>query len=236
MRRLLPSIALACLIVVGGFVALGPAADDPKFVPIGPPRPDSIRSPALSAEAENQAISLVRQHVPDLAQVLDRLKGTNPAEYGKAIGELAAEARTLADLRAKNPARADLALDAWKARTHVELIAAQLASSPSVERESQLRAAIEARVDVDIRRHRFEVEQNTVAVAKAREHLARTEANLARNREALARIEQNRAAKVENRFRALLPKKPVAPTAAKASTRSVISSPASPAPTQEKSR
>ena len=211
MRRLLTSAALASLLVLGG-LATGSAADESKFVPVGPPRPDMTLNPPI----ETQALSLVRDHLPALTPVLDRLKAGNPTEYRKAIGELAAEARNLANIRSRNPARADLALDAWKARTQVELVAAQLASDPSAEREADLRSAIQARFDVDIRRHRFEVEQNEAAVVKAREHLARTEVNLGRAREALTRIEQNREAKIENRFKALLPRqKPAPPAVAK---------------------
>ncbi len=217
MRRLLTSAALASLLVLGG-LATGPAADESKFVPVGPPRPDSTLNP----QTETQALSLVRDHLPELAPVLDRLKVTNPTEYRKAIGELATEAKNLANVRSRNPARADLALDAWKARTQVELVAAQLASNPSAEREAELRAAIKARFDVDIRRHRFEVEQNEAAVVKAREHLAQTEVNLGRAREALTRIEKNREVKIENRFKALLPKKkPAPPAVAKTKTQPV---------------
>ena len=153
---MLRSLCFAAL--VGLVVHLGPSigrsADEPKS-----PKPDAPRStanapakastpaPALSfsPEVEAEALALVRPHLPELAQVLEPLKATNPTEYRKAITELATESRTLNALRAKNPARFELALEAWKARTRVELIAAQLAGAPSPDRESQLRTAIEAR-------------------------------------------------------------------------------------------
>ena len=161
--------------------------------------------------------------------MLEPLKTTNPPEYRKAIAELAAEARTLTALRARNPARSDIALEAWKARTRVELIAAQLAGAPSPEGESRLRAAIEVRVDVEIRRHRFEVAQQEAAVARVREHLKRVEANRDRAKDVLDRAEKDRNARVESRFRALLPKK-VTPTATKPAPRSSLNPSPMPAP------
>ena len=152
---------------------------------------------------------------PALAKVLGPLKTTNPTEYRKAIVDLASETRKQAELRVRNPARADLALEDWKARTHVELVAAQLASTPTAERASELKQAIEARVDVTIRRHQFEVDQDEAAVVKLRERLAQAEANRDKARVALEKAEASRAAKVENRYRALLPKPTPAPTATK---------------------
>ncbi len=200
-----------------------PAKPDASRAKIAPPSktPTPTPAPVFSAEAEAEAMTLVRLHLPELAQVLEPLKTTNPAEYRKAITELAAEAKNLSNIRARNPARSDLALDAWKARTRVELIAAQLANSPSPERESRLRAAIEARVEVDIRRHRFEADQTEAAVVRAREHLARVEANRDRLRESLKQVEANRDVKIEARFRALLPKK-VPPTATKPAPKSSL--------------
>ena len=235
-----PLLTLAvCLGLIGHLICkVGRAADEPK-----PSKPDASQakvssspttpapsSPSVfSAEAEEQAMTLVRQHLPELAQVLEPLKTTNPPEYRKAITELAAESKNLANLRAKNPARADLALEAWKARTRVELIAAQLANAPSPERESLLRGAIETRIDVDIRRHKFEAEQTEAAVVKAREHLARTEANRDRARESLKQVEANRDARIEARFRALLPKK-VPPTAKKPAPKSSLNTLPMPTP------
>ncbi len=233
------STLAVCLGLIAPLVpSVGRATDEPK-----PSKPDASQgkttppskaatpTPVLvfSAEAEALAMTLVRQHLPELAQVLEPLKTTNPPEYRKAITELAAESKSLADLRTRNPARSDLALDAWKARTRVELIAAQLANAPSPERESQLRGAIEARIDVDIRRHKFEADQTEAAVVKAREHLARVEANRDRARDALKQLETNRDAKIEARYRALLPKK-VPPTAKKPAPTSSLNT--SPMPTQ----
>ncbi len=74
------------------------------------------------------------------------------------------------------------------------MTAAQLAGSPTEELRSQLRLAIEAKLDSDVRRHRFELEQAEAAAKKARE--------------SIERIETHRDALIESRLRALQPKKP----------------------------
>ena len=149
--------------------------------------------PAFDPGREADALAFVREHHPELATVLDALKPMNPAEYRKAIGELSQVGRTLTDLKARNPKRYELALDAWKAKSRVELLAAQLDGAPGEELRSQLRLAIEAKVDVEIRRQRFELEQAELAAKKARE--------------AIDRLETNRDSVIEARFRALQPKK-----------------------------
>jgi hypothetical protein len=190
-------IVLAALTIPFLAMATAFGGDDPKTVskPSAPEVGKSKASPApdVDPDREADALGFVRQHHPELATVLEALKPKNPAEYKKAIVEISQVSRTLADLKSRNPKRYDLALDAWKTKSRVELLAAQLAGSPSEELRSQLRLAIEARVDVEIRRQKFELEQAEQAAKKARE--------------ALDRLESHREAVVESRFRALQPKK-----------------------------
>ena len=212
------------VLISGSVVAL--RADDPKLTRSGAPAPSrqAVEATPSFATQEAEAMALVRQHLPELLPILDPLKTTNQGEYRKAITEIAAEARTLGNLRSKNPARASLALDAWQKRTRVELLAVQLATTPTLERTQHLHAAIEARVDADIQRHKFEAEQADAALVRAREHLARAEANRDRTRDALTRIETNRDSKIEARFRALQPRT-AAPTTTKAAPRTPKNTP-----------
>jgi hypothetical protein len=150
--------------------------------------------PEMDAVLEADALTFVREHHPELAKVLETLKPMNLAEYRKAIIELSQVSRTLAELKGRNPKRYDLILEGWKAKSRVELLAAQLAGSPTEELRSQLRLAIEAKVESEILRQRHELEQAETAAKKARE--------------SIDRLEKNRDAVVEARFRALQPKKP----------------------------
>lgn len=164
--------------------------------------PPAKATPTATSQAEAEALAFVREHHPELATVVEALEPKNPAEYRKAIGELSLVARALAPLRERNPKRYAVALADWKARSRVELLAAKLGSSPSEEKLSELRLAIEAKVDSDVARQRFELEQAEAAAKRARS--------------ALDRLEGHRDEIIEARLRALKPRKAAAKAKAKA--------------------
>lgn len=191
MRAAFPWPMLAVAAALG---AVGDGKDQDKSAGDRPaPVWKRATAPLPEIDTEAQAMAFVGEHHPELARVLEPLKAKNPAEYRKAVAEIAQVARNLADLERRNPRRSELALDAWKAKSRVELLAAQLAGSPTEELRSQLRSAIEAKVDAEIRRQRFDLEQAEAAARKLRQ--------------SLDRLENHRDAVVEARFRALQPKK-----------------------------
>jgi hypothetical protein len=83
-------------------------------------------------------------------------------------------------------------LNAWKARSRVELLSARLASGPgpNADLESQLRHAIEDQVEQEILRMRFEREM--------------IEERLKRIKDSLERAESHREQMVQNRYRTQL--------------------------------
>ena len=159
----------------------------------GPGSSKGATAVEVSEAEEAQALGFVREHYPELADVVVALKPMNQAEYAKAVKELSAVSRSMGEMKLRNTRRYELMLDAWKAKTRVELLAARNAGAPSDERLAELRKAIEARLDVEIRRQKFELEQ--------------AEAQMKRSREMIDRLEANRDTIIENRYRALLPKK-----------------------------
>jgi hypothetical protein len=210
MRSALGSFFLTSFFLIG-FVS----ADDGKPVD-KPSTKKTAPTPAVTPETEAEALGFVREHHPELAKVLEVLKPMDPVEFRKAIVELLQVSRSLSDLKARNPKRFEVSLDAWKTKSRVELLAAQLAGSPSEELRSQLRTAIEAKVDAEIRRQRFELEQAEAAAKKARD--------------ILGRLETNREAVVEARFRALAPRKAAKPKKPAETARPAVT-PASSSPT-----
>ena len=115
-----------------------------------------------------------------------------PAEYQKAVQDLAQVSRTLGDLKTRDPKRYELGLNAWKARSKVDLLAARLASASgsTADLESQLRHAIEDQVEHEILRLRFERDQ--------------VEERLKRAKENLERAESRRDTTIRNRYKALV--------------------------------
>jgi hypothetical protein len=187
LRNLVP--LLAVVIALGAAGDSNPIEKSAKNASVPAPSP----STPAPMDSEVETMAFVREHHPELARVLGSLKARNQAEYRKAIGELSTVARNLAEVKTRNPKRYELALDAWKARSRVELLAAQLAGSPTEELRSQLRTAIEFKVDAEIRRQQFD--------------LAQAEETARKLRQSLDHLENHRDEVVEARFRALQPRK-----------------------------
>src|SRR4051812_8496373 len=97
LRRLAP--LLAVVIALG---ADGESKDKAKSAKNDPAQVWSSPSPS-PIDREAETIAFVREHHPELANVLGSLKARNPAEYRKAIGELSMVARNLAEVKTRNP-------------------------------------------------------------------------------------------------------------------------------------
>jgi hypothetical protein len=186
-------IICAILGLLAASSVLGADGDQDARPKAPAPKPAEPLAPELDPAREADALAFVRDQHPELATVLEALKPMNPAEYRKAIAELSEVARSMAEVKRKNPRRHEVILASWRAKSRVELLAAQLAGSPTEELRSQLRTAIETRIDAEIARRRFDLEQAEAAAKKARE--------------ALDLLENHRETAVESRFRALQPKK-----------------------------
>ncbi len=146
------------------------------------------KAPSFTPEREAAALVFVKQHHPELASLLERLKPMDEAEYRLAIAELFQVSERLAEVRDADPRRYEINLDAWKAQSRVELLTAQVAGAPGPELESQLRLAIGERIDVEVRRKRL--------------HLAEAEANAERLRRAIRDQETSRDAAIESQMQA----------------------------------
>ncbi len=156
-------------------------------------RADSDDDAKKESQAEIAAMLFVRENHPELATLLDQLKPMKPEEYRKAIRELAQVGKSLATLKTNNPRRYEAALESWKARSRVQLVAARLSNAnagATAELESQLRQTVQAQVDTEIRQARVDKE-----VAEERAH---------RLGETLSRLESRRESAVETRVQSLL--------------------------------
>lgn len=190
MRRIL-AVVLAAL-TFGGLVTL--AGNEPnKAGRAGPVKgARAAKFPAFTLEREAAALTFVRRHHPELSALLQQLKPMNASAYEQGIGELFQISEKLAELQQRDPPRYELGLEAWKVRSRVELLTAQLAGAPSPALEGQLLEALEAQIDVEVRQQRLDLEQ---AEARAR-----------KVREGLDRLEGQRAVLIESRFQGLVKK------------------------------
>lgn len=109
---------------------------------------------AAAAERERRVVSFVEEHQPELARLLTNLAERKPADYARALEELDRSVQPLTTGRAKDPRLHEMELQAWQARTRVELLGARCMAAKKVsvsEREAlerQLRDAIIAELDI----------------------------------------------------------------------------------------
>jgi hypothetical protein len=177
--RILFVPTLVILLAQGPAFADGQTGARSKASPV-PSKKSTIRTRAGKAiaftpEREAAALTFVRAHHPELASLLERLRPMNQGEYEQAIIDLFQISESLADLKQRDPNRYELGLEAWKARSRVELLTAQLASAPGPELESQLRQAVASQLDVELRQHRFDLEQARGRVLKIQDVVDRLE-------------------------------------------------------------
>jgi len=183
---LLPVLAI---FLAGGLAAL--AQNEKRPVPLSA-APSEWRSASAAEEREAAALAFVRANHPELALLLEPLKAMKPEQYEKAIAELDQVSRGLANLKKSDPRRYQVGLDVWKARSRVEVIAAQLASAPSPELESQLKIALGDQVDAQLARQRLE--------------RSITEERLKQINKSIENLETNRDSIIESRHRELIKK------------------------------
>lgn len=109
-----------------------------------------------ATERRQRVLAFVAEHQPELAEVLASLEKRKPADHARAIEELDRSIKPLATGTAKDQRLQELELQAWQARTRVELLGARVLAAKggrkitAQEREDldrRLREAIAAELD-----------------------------------------------------------------------------------------
>ena len=109
---------------------------------------------------------LAKQHHPELAELIRRLRRRFPKAYEAAIRELHADLANLQRARQSGEDDYQAALAEWKARSQVRLIAARLAPHELPEHRDELRALLaqgeaakRRQVQQQIERYRRQIER-----------------------------------------------------------------------------
>lgn len=152
--------------------------------------------PRTANEKELAALAFVEEHHPELARLLERLKRMSRAEYNRAIADLDKVRSGLENTRRRDPERYAVDLDAWKAKSKIDVLMAKLAAEdqPDPKLEQQLRDAFAAQVSVQIRQQNLErnrLLERVKVLDASLNRLEREGETIARNRyEAAARKAQ----------------------------------------------
>lgn len=118
------------------------------------PSQDEAASDAPTADGPDatdvRVIAFVQEHSPELAAVLAHLERRKPAEYRRALDDVAKRVAPLIGAKTKDPELLALEVGNWQARTRVDLLVAQLLAGTTRRRgelEQQLREAIAAELE-----------------------------------------------------------------------------------------
>lgn len=115
--------------------------------------------PAFTATREAAALKFADQNHRDLKRLLEGLQKKDPVAYESAIRELFAESERMAELQIRDPEMHALALELWKTKSRIDLLAARLklASSRKEYDEKVLRELIRKQIDLELNIARFEI-------------------------------------------------------------------------------
>jgi hypothetical protein len=124
------------------------------------------RQPGFTPQREAAALSFVRQHHPELGDLLTQLKAGNQREYQRVINELFNTSERLAQSQERDPLRYELELQAWKIDSRIRLLAARMAMNESDLLEAELKELLVERLDVQLEQQLLERQRVTTRLEK----------------------------------------------------------------------
>jgi hypothetical protein len=123
-----------------------------------PARPER-NLPVFTLEREAAALQFVKQHHPELLAVLTQLRGMNSDAYQDAIRELFQTSETIARWLPGDGRMHQLALETWKVKSRIDLLAVALRRDRKPDQESQLRQLLHRQVELQIEQTEYEAQR-----------------------------------------------------------------------------
>jgi hypothetical protein len=158
----------------------------------------AIKNVEITAEREQAALDFAGQHHPELVSLITPLKASNLKEYQRAIRELFRTSERLAGIRAKDPGRSELELEAWKLQSQIRLLAARLTMEADAELELQLRDALKQKAETQLKLLRYEREMLQTRLEQVQKQIDKSE----QSQEQLVQQEYDRLLKKSSREKA----------------------------------
>lgn len=132
----------------------------------------------ISPESEARANQLVVSHLPELKNILRRLRESEQQEYAKAIHDLARSARKLELAESRADGGFEVELQLLKSQTKVNLLTARLRVRDSNRDRKQLRSALNRFHSAQIERTKYEVQALRNRLVHTQKQLASAEQRL----------------------------------------------------------
>ncbi len=108
-------------------------------------QPESV---TVTPARETKAIAFARKHHPELADLLARLKKSDPKAYEKALREVSQNAERISKMRETDAERYELSLRVWTLDSRIRLLAARSTMSNDPGTEGELRDLLRERQNV----------------------------------------------------------------------------------------
>lgn len=112
----------------------------------------------VDRETESKALGLVKAHLPELDNVLDRLRADHPRQYDRAIRDLAKSVRKLELAKNRDAQLYEIELELLKAQNEVNLLTAKLKVRDSQSDRKKLRRSVARLNQAQAARIQFDVE------------------------------------------------------------------------------
>jgi len=104
--------------------------------------------PVITAEREAAAMAFVKEHHPELADIVNHLKESSPKEFERAMRDLSRASERLSQIRQRDEEAYELELKIWQARSRAQLLNARLQMSDDEDLRKQLRDALTEEYDL----------------------------------------------------------------------------------------
>ncbi|HEX4072617.1 MAG TPA: hypothetical protein VHX68_15660 [Planctomycetaceae bacterium] len=121
-----------------------------------PAKPVRVKPAPLSAEREAEALAFAREHHPELAKLIEKLRKDNRRQFDRALRQLSLDRDRLVRLKKTAPPQYDLALAAWKLDSRAHLLAARMTLSQDPALEAELKQVLVDRVGVRLKQLHLE--------------------------------------------------------------------------------
>ena len=95
-------------------------------------------------------MAFVKQHHPELIQILNTLKAGDPRGYQRAVRDLHRTSERLISIRERVPQRYDLELKIWKAKSRSALLATRYKMTKDDSIRKELRSVVDSQIDLQL--------------------------------------------------------------------------------------
>lgn len=154
-------------------------------------------APKIDPDQQELASALVDSHLPELKNLIERLRKDSPRQYAMAIRDLAKSARKLQAAKNRDEQYFEVELEHLKAQTNVKIFAAKVKVRDNESDRQQLRKAIE-------RLHAADVGRSEYNVRILKERLKKTQQQLESAEKRLATTQSNRQSRIEKSYASYL--------------------------------